>query len=818
MSKIRPLSYLILLAAIAFASARSSPRPLLTEPLEQESDAPMFIFGNDTSPGMVSQLGTFTSVQVNVNASGQNIVGDAANEPSITVDPTNSNKMAIGWRQFNSVASNFRQAGWGYTTNGGASWTFPGTLENNVFRSDPVLFANAAGNFFYLSLTGSNFQDDMWRSNAGGQFWMRLAPATGGDKQWFTIDRTNSTGQGFQYQVWTGAENASIYGGRQFTRSTNNGFNWMDPINIPNAPSFGTLDVDSNGNLFIGGASPETEEFWCVRSSNAKNVSVTPTFDQSTKVDLDGVIVVGSNINPVGLVGQVFLATDRSGLSTNNNVYMLASVQRFGSSTGSDVMFSRSTDGGQTFSAPVRINDNLGTWHWFGALAVAPNGRIDVIWLDSRNATNDRDSQLFYSYSADGGQTWSANVPVSNSFDPWLGYPNQSKMGDYMTIVSDGSAGHVAYCATFNGEQDIYYVKIIPPGFVPPPSPTPTPTATATATATASPTPTSTPTATNTPTATATATATSTATATATVAPTATATATATSTVTPTATATSTPTATSTATATATATPTATPPAQTVNLSTRMRVESGDNVGIGGFIISGTGPKRILLRALGPSLNAFGLPGLPDPVLELHYGSVVVTNDNWQDDPIQKAEIMASGLAPSNDLESAIITTLTPGSYTGVVKDKANASGIGVIEVYDLNQASLSTLANISTRALVGTGNNLLISGFTLGNQAGNDTIVARGIGPSLTTFGVPNAVANPTLELRSANGTLVAANDDWKQDPAQAALADSGLAPSSDLESGLLRQLAPGAYTALLMGANNTSGIGLIEIYDLGR
>lgn len=249
-----------------------------------------------------------------------------------------------------------------------------------------------------------------------------------------------------------------------------------------------------------------------------------------------------------------------------------------------------------------------------------------------------------------------------------------------------------------------------------------------------------------------------------------------------------------------------------------MRVESGDNVGIGGFIITGSGPKRVLLRALGPSLTAFGLPGLPDPVLELHSNATLATNDNWKDDPGQKAEIELSGLAPKDDLESAIITTLTPGSYTGVVRDKTNTAGIGVIEVYDLNQASQSRLANISTRALVGSGNNIVIAGFTLGNQNGTDTVVVRGIGPSLTNAGVPNPLANPTLELRSGNGTLVATNDDWKQDSAQAALANTGLAPSNDSESALLRTLSPGAYTALLMGANNSSGIGLIEIYDLGR
>jgi hypothetical protein len=249
-----------------------------------------------------------------------------------------------------------------------------------------------------------------------------------------------------------------------------------------------------------------------------------------------------------------------------------------------------------------------------------------------------------------------------------------------------------------------------------------------------------------------------------------------------------------------------------------MRVESGDNVGIGGFIITGSGPKRVLVRALGPSLSSLGLPGLPDPVLELHAGATVVTNDNWQDDPVQKAEIESAGLAPGNQLESAIVATLNGGSYTAVVRDKTNTSGIAVIEVYDLAQGIPSRLANISTRAPVGTGVDILIAGFTLGNQGGNDTIVVRAIGPTLTNSGVPNPLANPTLELRSANGTLLADNDDWQQDSAHAELATTGLAPSNDAESGMLRTLPPGAYTALLMGANNTSGVGLIEIYDLAH
>jgi len=208
-----------------------------------------------------------------------------------------------------------------------------------------------------------------------------------------------------------------------------------------------------------------TGRIWCVRSTNAKNGAVVPTFDRSTAVNLGGDIVFSEPINPEGLVGQVFVAADRSGRSTNNNVYMLASVQPSGFTNGSDVMFVRSTNGGITFSAPRRINDdpvNHAKWHWFGTLSVAPSGRIDIVWLDTRNAANNRDSQLFYSFSIDGGNNWSRNVAVSNSFNPSVGYPNQNKIGDYITVVSDDASANVAYAATFNGEEDIYYVRIPP--------------------------------------------------------------------------------------------------------------------------------------------------------------------------------------------------------------------------------------------------------------------------------------------------------------------------------------------------------------------
>src|ERR1043166_7214055 len=387
----------------AAMSGQTVPRkPLPKEPLEKYDNPPAFAApALPISPALVSQFGPYVSYQVNVDANGNNKIGDAANEPSICIDPTDGNKMSVGWRQFDSVLSNFRQAGFAYSTNGGTNWISPGVLQANVFRSDPVLNSDTVGHFFYLSLL-ETFFDDLWQSLTGGQSWTNIGSADGGDKEWFTIDNTSSSGHGFQYQFWS--TDGNNYGGRQFTRSINGGLTWLDPINIPNSPAWGTLDVDSDGNVFVGGVNLTTGQIWCVRSTDAKNGAVVPTFDQSTAVSLGGDIVVSEPINPEGLVGQIFLAVDRSGTNTNNNVYMLASVQPSGFTTGSDVIFVRSTDGGSSFSTARRINDdpvNHAKWHWFGTLSVAPNGRIAVVWFDTRNASNNVTSQLFYSYSID---------------------------------------------------------------------------------------------------------------------------------------------------------------------------------------------------------------------------------------------------------------------------------------------------------------------------------------------------------------------------------------------------------------------------------
>jgi hypothetical protein len=266
-------------------------------------------------------------------------------------------------------------------------------------------------------------------------------------------------------------------------------------------------------------------------------------------------------------------------------------------------------------------------------------------------------------------------------------------------------------------------------------------------------------------------------------------------------------------------TPTPTP-AQTINFSTRMRVQTDDNVGIAGFIILGTGPKHVLIRALGPSLNQFGISDvLADPTLELRDPrGLVIANDNWKDDPVQRAFIEADGLAPKNDLESAIDWTFFNSEVvTAIVRGKGNGVGVGLIEVYDLNPSATSKLANISTRAFVDTGSNIVIAGFILGNNNGEDRIAVRGIGPSLNGM-VTNALQNPFLELRNSQGALVIANDDWQDNASQAMeLRDVGLSDLVDEESAIIGALPPGAYTALLSGVNNRTGIGLVEVYDLG-
>ena len=259
-------------------------------------------------------------------------------------------------------------------------------------------------------------------------------------------------------------------------------------------------------------------------------------------------------------------------------------------------------------------------------------------------------------------------------------------------------------------------------------------------------------------------------------------------------------------------------PCQLVNISTRTKVLTDDRVLIGGFIITGSESKKVALRAIGPSLAASGLSGvLADPVLELHdaTGSVIAINDDWQTDA-GAAELAANGIAPGDDRESATIQTLSPGAYTAVVSGKDNTTGVALVELYDLDQGANSVLANISSRGFIDTGDNALIGGFILGRGLGNGTVVVRAIGPSLSAFNVANPVQDPTLELVNASGTTIASNDNWQTDPGAAQIQSNNLAPSDTRESATLQSLAPGNYSAIVRSNDNTTGVGLVEVYNL--
>jgi hypothetical protein len=269
------------------------------------------------------------------------------------------------------------------------------------------------------------------------------------------------------------------------------------------------------------------------------------------------------------------------------------------------------------------------------------------------------------------------------------------------------------------------------------------------------------------------------------------------------------------------ATPTPTPsgsPSQLLNISTRLRVETGDDALIGGFIITGNASKKVIIRAIGPSLGQFGLTDLlANPVLELRAanGSVLMSNNDWKDS--QRTEIENSGLPPTNDFESAIITTLAPANYTAVVRGHQDMTGIGVVEVYDLDQAVDSLLANISSRGLVKTGNNVMIGGFIIGGGTASAKVVLRAIGPSLSQQGVANPLPDPTLELRDGNGGLLASNDNWMDNPAQAAeLVALGVQPQNNFESALIATLPPGQSTGIVAGKQDAIGVALVEVYHL--
>jgi hypothetical protein len=275
------------------------------------------------------------------------------------------------------------------------------------------------------------------------------------------------------------------------------------------------------------------------------------------------------------------------------------------------------------------------------------------------------------------------------------------------------------------------------------------------------------------------------------------------------------------------------PASQLSNISTRAFVQTGDNVIIGGFIVDGNAPKKVIIRAIGPELIPFGIPDpLADPTLELHdsTGALIASNDNWGTTIIggiittdQVAAIRASGYAPTNGMESAMIVSLPPGNYTAIVRGINSTMGVGLVDLYDLSAISSSILSNISTRSLVQTGDSVMIGGFIVeGTQS--KRVILRAIGPELTRYGIPNPLADPNLELHNSAGALIASNDNWMTTIKGGIITadqvrdimNSGLAPTNPSESAIIANLPPGNYTAIVRGKNIIIGVALVEVYDI--
>lgn len=419
-------------------------------------------------------------VQINLDpASGLDIVGDAANEPTLAVNPLDPLNMVVGWRQFTTINSDSRFAGFGYTIDGGESWINGGQLSPppdqppNAEQSDPVLTVDANGTFYYWSEV---FRPNpptthyVYRSFDNGATWDEPepveSPATPGDKEWMVCDRSGGIGDGHLYGGW----NNFNLGGQCFVRSTDGGDTWSDPVRIADAGGTQWMmqfAVDPDGDLYAAWRNYSSNAIFVTKSTNAQDPNAVPTFDAFGGGGQNGLDIRVDASNDPGFLGispsgfhQIYIDVDRSGGPFHGSVYIVWSDDR---NDQCDIVFARSRDGGFTWETGIRVNDdptNNDACQWMPSMTVAPNGRIDVVWYDTRDDPgNLPESRLYYAYSEDGGDTWSPNKLMSESFATTVGYPSQTKIGDYIQSKSDADRAHVVYSATFNGGQDLYYIR-----------------------------------------------------------------------------------------------------------------------------------------------------------------------------------------------------------------------------------------------------------------------------------------------------------------------------------------------------------------------
>ncbi len=394
-------------------------------------------------------------VQINVSADGVNIPGDAANEPTLAVDPAAPNRMVVAWRQFDDVGAGHRTAGWATTVDGGRTWSFHGAIDGAVWRSDPVLAADSTGRIYYLGLNRGNESCDLFVSDDAGSSWSAPIPAFGGDKPWMSVDPDRR----HVYASWQ--DTIGCCSERVFTRSVNGGLSFSEPIAIDPPPTLGTHAIGPDGELYIAGIL-DLDDFVVARSLDARDPAQEPTFAIS-HVDLGGMFWILIPPNPYGLAGQVWVAADTSDGQNRGHVYLACSVLPDGGDDPMDVHFARSEDGGATWSEPIAVaSDDRGAWQWFATMSVGPTGRIDLVWVETIEAAAPSIGEIRYSSSTDGGRSWSDPTAVTAPFDSNAGFPPDEKIGDYYHMRSDATGADLVFAATFNGEQDVYSLRIGP--------------------------------------------------------------------------------------------------------------------------------------------------------------------------------------------------------------------------------------------------------------------------------------------------------------------------------------------------------------------
>ena len=452
----------VLLAAVPIAAAQIQAPPPGRVPHEPPPAhrKPPFLApaAVQTSPAARVRRALFESIQVNTDANGLNIVGDAANESTIAPNELDPDNLVIGWRQFDTIASDFRQAGQAFSFDHGQTWSAR-TLTPGTFRSDPVVRAGPDGEFNYSTHRREPpYETDNIRTEDGGETWAGPFYSLGGDKQWISVDLTDGPGRGMLYQHW---DNASPFG-RKFARSFDRGSAWDGPFN--GSSDWGQEATLPDGSVCITNGNRTTSTV--IHLVNTADPDHPPIVASTTTTPLRlGGFSSLQSINRGGLIGQGKVSADHSDGPTHGYIYVLGTGD-YDDSDGIDynIGFARSIDNNLSYSG-VTFPHAVTTGHqWFGTMSVAPGGRIDVVWNDTRNDPvdpwNPDTSELFYTCSLDAGQTWLPEIPVSPPFEHAIGYPQQNKLGDYYDAHSDDLGMDVAYAATFTGGQDVYYLRI----------------------------------------------------------------------------------------------------------------------------------------------------------------------------------------------------------------------------------------------------------------------------------------------------------------------------------------------------------------------